>query len=172
MRTGFVCLSSLVLAGKWIPALVMPQPVLAAGIEAGLVRRLPAKARTRSPDVIETIDVSTDGSPGLRDIGGGPEVHLLVFDRSPQLFNKEIVLPGSFTIHADGDLGMLQNLREGQRGEMRSLISIENVRLTETGESSVFLNIGANHFKGGDSPSFPHQVANGSNSQQRNSQYG
>jgi hypothetical protein len=116
--------------------------------------------------------ISAKGGPGFWHIAIGMHIDFLVFDRSPQLFNKEIVLPGSFTIHADGDLGMLQNLREGQRGEMRSLISIENVRLTETGESSVFLNIGANHFKGGDSPSFPHQVANGSNSQQRNSQYG
>jgi len=73
--------------------------------------------------------IFAEGGAGFWNIAIGMQIDFLVFDRSPQPFNKDIVPPGSFAIHADGDLGILQNLREGQRGELRSLIGIEDVRL-------------------------------------------
>src|SRR5680860_1170214 len=78
--------------------------------------------------------IFTEGGPGFWNIDISVQIDFLVFDRSPQPFNKDIVPPRSLAVHTDGDLGILQNLREGLAGKLRSLIGVEDVRLTVTGK--------------------------------------
>src|SRR5215218_8577761 len=84
--------------------------------EVGLVRRLPAKARMGSPPIVEG-QVSADRGPGLADRVVGPEIHLLVLDRSPEPLNEDVVPPGALAIHADGDAGLEEHAREVEAGE-------------------------------------------------------
>src|SRR3954463_3032979 len=63
-------------------------------IEVGLVRRLPVKAGVGSPSIVEG-QVPADRGPGLADPVVGPEIHLLVLDRSPEPLDEDVVAPGA-----------------------------------------------------------------------------
>ena len=79
------------------------------------------------PDVIEAIDVSANRGPSFRHAGIGPQVHLLVFDCSPQALDKNIVPPGAFAIHADLDPVLHQKTGEGGTGKLGALIGVEDL---------------------------------------------
>src|SRR3954449_8493634 len=107
-RGGSVCLNS---GLPWISGALpglgchgLRQP-----IEVGLVRRLPVKAGVGSPPIVEG-QVSADRGPGLADRVVGPEIHLLVLDRSPEPLNEDVVAPSALAIHADGDAGLEQHV--------------------------------------------------------------
>src|SRR3954470_21656276 len=70
--------------------------------EVGLVRRLPVKARMGAPSIVE-VQITAHRSASLADRVVGPEVHLLVLDRSPEPLDEDVVAPGALAIHADGD---------------------------------------------------------------------
>jgi hypothetical protein len=57
------------------------------------------------------------------------EIEMLVLDRAPQPFDKDIVQGSASTIHADSDLGPFQDIGEFRRRELGTLISIEDLRL-------------------------------------------
>ena len=48
-------------------------------------------------------------------------VHLLIFNRSPQSFDKDIVMGPSPTVHADPDARLRQAAGEPRAGELRAL---------------------------------------------------
>ncbi len=83
----------------------------------------------RSLGVIKD-QIFAEGGSGLWNIAIGMQIDLLVFDRAPQPFNKDIVPPRSLAIHADGDFSILQDLCESDGGKLRALIGVEDVRLT------------------------------------------
>src|SRR5687768_4684905 len=68
----------------------------------------------RPPAVVER-QISADGGSRLGHAVVGFEIHLLVFDAAPQPLDKHIVAPGSLAIHADRNLVLQQDLREGRR---------------------------------------------------------
>src|SRR3954464_8750659 len=52
-----------------------------------------------SPPIVKG-EVSADRGPGLADRVVGPEIHLLVLDRSPEPLHEDVVAPGALAIHA------------------------------------------------------------------------
>lgn len=64
----------------------------------------------------------------------GIEVDALIFQRSPQPLNEDVVHPAALTIHRDADVGILQGVGEGEAGELRALIRVEDLRSAEAGD--------------------------------------
>lgn len=71
--------------------------------------------------------ISADADAGLGYCLVGVEVDFLVFDRTPEPFNEHVVPPRTLAIHRDGDFRLLQHGREVHRGELRSLVSVEDI---------------------------------------------
>lgn len=69
--------------------------------------------------VLQTLVGLIEGVISLR-------IHLLIFDRSPQPFDKDIVMGPSTPIHADPDSRLRQAPREREAGKLRSLIGVED----------------------------------------------
>ena len=82
----------------------------------------------RPPRVVEC-QIPAQAFSGGRDAVVGAQIDLLVFDRSPQPLDKDIVAPGVFAVHTDLDFGVLQRLDEVDRGELADLIRIHDIRL-------------------------------------------
>ncbi len=57
-------------------------------------------------------------------------VHLLILNRSPQAFDKDVVMGPSPTVHADPNARLHQTARERRAGELRTLVRVEDRRLT------------------------------------------
>ena len=49
------------------------------------------------------VEISTNRASRLTDGFVGSQMDLLVFDAAPQPFNEDVVPPGLFAVHADGD---------------------------------------------------------------------
>ena len=64
------------------------------------------------------VQISADASACLGHSLVGMEVDFLVFDRTPEPLDEDIVSPRTLAIHRDGDLRLLQNRREVHRGEL------------------------------------------------------
>src|SRR5947209_6384185 len=58
------------------------------------------------------------------------QVHLLVFERTPQSLDENVVHAASPPVHADRDLARYQFSGEPVAGELRSLIAVEDIRPT------------------------------------------
>ena len=86
------------------------------------------------PRAVVEAEMAADGRSGFGDAGIGAQTDFLVFDRPPEPLDEDVVAPGAFAVHADGDLGILQNLREVDAGELRSLVGIEDFRLAVAAE--------------------------------------
>jgi len=54
--------------------------------------------------LIVELDVLSQGGSCVVGRVVGPEVDLLVLDRSPDSFHEDIVAPAAFSVHADGDV--------------------------------------------------------------------
>jgi hypothetical protein len=59
------------------------------------------------------------------------EIDGLVFERSPQAFDKDIVHPASATVDADPDLGILEHRGEVEAGELTALIAVKDFRAAQ-----------------------------------------
>ena len=94
----------------------------------------------RSRSIVEG-EVAANRTPGLGDTCVGVQVNLLIFYRAPKPFHKDVVAPCALAVyyrqgiaqrcperHADGDLGILQHLREVETGELGALIAVEDIR--------------------------------------------
>lgn len=57
----------------------------------------------------------------------GVQVDLLVFEAAPQAFDEHVVDPASFAVHADLYASVFEHLGEGVTGELRPLVSIEDL---------------------------------------------
>src|SRR3954451_23006355 len=55
-------------------------------------------------------------------------IDLLVFDRSPQPLDENIVPPGAAPIHANRDRVLYQQSRESGAAELAALVRVENFR--------------------------------------------
>ena len=63
-----------------------------------------------SAGVVEVVDLSAERSSGVRHIGVGPQIDLLVFNRPPEPLDEHVILPRAFAVHADGDLVFLEQI--------------------------------------------------------------
>src|SRR6266702_708690 len=88
----------------------------------------------RSSGIVET-EITADGGAGVADRLVSSEIDLLVFDRAPQPFDKEVVAPGALAVHADGDGVLDQHAGEGRAGELAALIGVEDIRRAVLGPS-------------------------------------
>jgi hypothetical protein len=68
----------------------------------------------------------------LRHVGIAFQVHVLVFDASPETLHEDVVQSPPTPVHADGDALPLENRREGLRGKLAPLIAVEDARGTVT----------------------------------------
>lgn len=60
------------------------------------------------------------------------QINFLVFDTAPYTFNKHVVAPTTFPIHADLDVAVQQFLGESFAGELAALIGVEYLGLSIT----------------------------------------
>src|ERR1700719_206685 len=81
-------------------------------VEVSAIRRSRVKARMRTPAIVE-VQISSERGACLADAVVGPQVDLLVCDRTPQPLDKNIVAPGAATVHADGNPVLQQKTGEG-----------------------------------------------------------
>src|SRR5476649_1179873 len=73
-------------------------------------------------------EVTGQRGTGLADTVVSAQVDLLVFDRSPQPLDENVVAPGAATIHADRNRVLQQQPRERGAGELAALVGVENLR--------------------------------------------
>ena len=59
----------------------------------------------------------------------GAQIDLLIFDRSSEPFDKDVVPPRALSVHADLDFGILQRLDEVDGRELAALIRVHDPRL-------------------------------------------
>lgn len=74
------------------------------------------------------------GAKSLPDLSHRPvclQVHFLVFDASPEPFDKNIVYPAPLTVRADPDTISSQHIRKGLRGKLAVLVGVEDLRRTK-----------------------------------------
>ena len=76
--------------------------------------------------------VAADRSASLGYAFVGPRIHLLVFDAALQALDEHVVPPSPFTVHADRNAVGGEHAREGRASELRTLVGIEDVRLSVT----------------------------------------
>lgn len=81
-----------------------------------------------SARVVE-LQISTQGFSCSRYAVIGAQIDLFIFDRPPQPFDKDIVPPCAFTVHADLDVGILQRLDEVYGRELAALVRIHDLGL-------------------------------------------
>ena len=61
------------------------------------------------------------------------KVDLLVFNAAPYAFNKDVVTPTAFAVHADANVFTLQNGCKRFAGELATLISVKDIWLAVNG---------------------------------------
>src|SRR5271155_1913303 len=83
----------------------------------------------RSALIVE-VEISTDRCARLANALVGPQINLLVFDAAPQPLDEHVVSPSPFTVHADRNAIAGEHTGEGGPRELRTLIGIEDLRLT------------------------------------------
>ena len=114
---------------KWSPA-VLGSRRERPRVEVHGIGRAPVKGSMRTSGVEEG-DVASDAGSSLGDGFIGMQVDLLVLHRSPQPLNEDVVAPGAAAIHADADLMTLENADEVGGRELRALVGVEDLRLSE-----------------------------------------
>ena len=55
------------------------------------------------------------------------KVNLFILDRFPQTFDKDVVPPAAFAIHADLDTVLMKGDDEGRAGELAILVGIHDL---------------------------------------------
>ena len=96
------------------------------GVEYGVGR--PSAKGAVTPLSVEVIEVVGDRRSGFCHALVGAQVDLLVLQAPPQPFDEHVVEPAALDVHRDRHVVLLENAREGLRGELGSLIGIEDLR--------------------------------------------
>lgn len=78
--------------------------------------------------------ISANADAGLGHCLVSVEIDFLVFDRSPQPLDEDIVPPRTLAIHRDGDLRLLKHGGEVDGGELRTLVGVEYFGLAIAGK--------------------------------------
>lgn len=94
-------------------------------VEVSGVGGLAVKARVRPSTIVEG-QIPADRCPGIGDGIVGAKIDLLILDRPPEPFDKDVVAPRSSTVHADGDAVVEQDLGEGDAGELAPLVGVKD----------------------------------------------
>ena len=68
---------------------------------------------------------------GLRNESVFLDVNILVFDRAPEAFDKNIVEDPTAAVHADGNTLLFENVCKLSARELNALICIKDLRFTE-----------------------------------------
>src|SRR5205823_7405677 len=102
--------------------------------EVGLIRGHVVKTRMGPSSVIK-VEIPADRMSRLADRFVGSQIDLLVFDAAPQPLDEHVVSPCTLAVHADGDAVAGEQAGEGRTGELRALISVEDVGLAVTDQS-------------------------------------
>ncbi len=74
-----------------------------------------------SANRVVEVDEPANVRPGIARGLVGLEVDLLVFDRSPESLDQDVVAPASLAVHADGDLVGFEHFDELRAGELAAL---------------------------------------------------
>ena len=77
---------------------------------------------------IVKLEITSDLVPGLANRLIGMQVDVLVFERTPQPLDEDIVGPAALAIHTDLDTLFFEPSGEGFTGELTSLIGVEDLR--------------------------------------------
>src|SRR5512145_1171634 len=56
------------------------------------------------------------------------QVHFLILDALPKPFDKDVIAPGTFAVHADLDTVPLHLVDKGGAGELAALVRIQDLR--------------------------------------------
>src|SRR5215468_10415169 len=83
--------------------------------------------------VIE-VEIASNAAAGFADALVSSQIHLLVFDASPQTLNKYVVSPSPLAIHADRYSCIGKDTGERRAGELAALVCVEYVRLPVTSQ--------------------------------------
>src|SRR6516162_5127214 len=83
---------------------------------------------------IVEIEIASNAAAGFTDALVSSQIHLLVFDASPQTLNKHVVSPSPLAIHADRNSPVGKDTGERRAGELAALICVEDVRLPVTSQ--------------------------------------
>ena len=83
------------------------------------------------------MEVTADRSAGLADAVVGSQIHLLVFDATPQALDEHVVPPSPFAVHADRNAVVGEHASERRAVELAALIRIEDLRFAVASESTL-----------------------------------
>jgi hypothetical protein len=78
------------------------------------------------PSTVVEVQIPADRCPGIGDGIVGAKIDLLILDRPPEPFDKDVVAPRSFAVHAHGDAVVEQDPGEGDAGELASMVGVED----------------------------------------------
>ena len=92
------------------------------------------QAGVRASGVVK-LEVTADLASGFADRPVGVQVDVLVFERTPEALDEDIVGPAALAIHADLDAFFFEPSGERFTGEWTSLIGVEDLRLAVPAES-------------------------------------
>ncbi len=108
--------------GRWCSG-YFPQPVG----EVDLIRCLSGKSLMCAL-LVKEAKVGLQSRSQIRNAVVGVQVDMLVLHRASESFDKDVVHPSSFAIHADLDAVCLQDAGEVLAGKLGSLIGVEDLR--------------------------------------------
>ena len=77
--------------------------------------------------LVKEAEVSLKPCPQICDAVVGVQINMLVLHRAPEPFNKDVVHPSSFAIHADRNVVRLQDTGELFTGELTPLVGVEDL---------------------------------------------
>src|SRR6201997_2594935 len=83
---------------------------------------------------IVEVEIASNGAAGFTDALVSSQIHLLVFDASPQTLNEHVVSPSPLAIHIDRYSPVGKDTGERRAGELAALICVEDVRLAVTSQ--------------------------------------
>jgi predicted regulator of Ras-like GTPase activity (Roadblock/LC7/MglB family) len=72
---------------------------------------------------IVEIQISTERGTRRADTVVGSQINLLVFDRTPQPLDEDVVASGAAAIHADGDRILQQQGSENPTAQLTALVN-------------------------------------------------
>ena len=90
----------------------------------------PVQAAVRTSLIVKA-DPSADTLAGFRASFVSVQIHIFVFERAPETFNKHVVQPTASAVHGDADSIVPQDVCKGNAGKLTTLIRVEDIRLDE-----------------------------------------
>ena len=91
------------------------------------MRRVPIQALMPAL-AIEKMEILAELHAKLRQQFVGLQIDVLILHSAPQLFHEYVVDPPALAVHADHHPGLPKHTGEGLTRELRTLISVEDLR--------------------------------------------